>query len=60
MAFREGGYPGFGRRLLEYQQELSKQISDKVLDILYGEDAFKLHLNWQGEVYLKNHFARGE
>jgi len=36
---------------------LSKQISEEALDILYGENIFKLHLYGEGEYYLKKNFT---
>jgi hypothetical protein len=36
---------------------LSKQISEETLDILYGENIFKLYLHGEGEVYLKKYFT---
>ena len=36
---------------------LSKQISEECLDILYGENIFKLYLNGEGEVYLRKNFT---
>jgi len=36
---------------------LSKQISEEALDILYGENIFKLCLHGEGEVYLKKNFT---
>jgi hypothetical protein len=36
---------------------LSKQISDETLDVLYGENTFKICLSDCGEAYLVKHFA---
>jgi len=36
---------------------ISKQISGEALDILYGENVFKLHLNREGESYLQKNFT---
>lgn len=36
---------------------LSRQISDEALDVLYGGNIFKLHLNGEGEQYLKTNFT---
>lgn len=36
---------------------LSKQISNECLDILYGENFFKVQLNGGGEYYLKRNFT---
>ncbi|PVH68668.1 hypothetical protein DL98DRAFT_554759 [Cadophora sp. DSE1049] len=36
---------------------VSKQISEETLDILYGENTFKLHLHGEGQYYLKKNFA---
>ena len=36
---------------------LSKQISEEALDILYGDNIFKLYLHGEGEVYLKKNFT---
>jgi hypothetical protein len=36
---------------------LSKQISEEALDILYGDNVFKLRLHGQGEYYLKKNFT---
>ncbi|KFG84001.1 hypothetical protein MANI_024487 [Metarhizium anisopliae] len=38
---------------------LSRQISDEALDVLHGENIFKLHLNGDGEYYLKKNFTVG-
>jgi hypothetical protein len=38
---------------------VSKQISNEALDILYGENIFKLRLNGEGEYFLKKNFAEG-
>jgi hypothetical protein len=38
---------------------LSKQISGEALDILYGDNIFKLQLHGQGEYCLKKKFAEG-
>ena len=38
---------------------LSKQISGEALDILYGDNIFKLCLNGQGEYDLEKNFAEG-
>ena len=38
---------------------ISKQISNETLDILYGENIFKLRLHGEGEHYLKKNFAEG-
>lgn len=37
---------------------LSKQISEEALDILYGENVFKMHLNGGGEAALKDNFTK--
>lgn len=36
---------------------LSRQISGEALDVLYGENVFKLHLHGEGEYYLKKNFV---
>jgi len=36
---------------------LSKQISEETLDILYGDNVFKLSLHGEGEYYLKKNFT---
>ncbi|KAH6678669.1 hypothetical protein B0J14DRAFT_583236 [Halenospora varia] len=36
---------------------LSKQISNEALDVLYGDNIFKLSLNWDAEGYLKKKFT---
>ncbi|KAE8371760.1 hypothetical protein BDV26DRAFT_298498 [Aspergillus bertholletiae] len=36
---------------------LSKQIAEECLDILYGENIFRLCLNGKGEYYMRNNFT---
>ncbi|KAF2804523.1 uncharacterized protein BDZ99DRAFT_397596 [Mytilinidion resinicola] len=36
---------------------LSKQISEEALDVLYGDNVFKLYLHGEGESYLKKNFS---
>lgn len=36
---------------------LSRQISEEALDILYGDNIFKLYLHGEGEYYLKKNFT---
>jgi hypothetical protein len=36
---------------------LSKRISEEALDVLYGDNVFKLHLHGVGEHYLKKNFT---
>lgn len=36
---------------------LSKQISEEALDVLYGDNVFKLYLHGEGESYLKMNFS---
>jgi hypothetical protein len=36
---------------------LSKQISDEALDVLYGDNVFKLYLHGEGEYYMKKNFS---
>jgi hypothetical protein len=38
---------------------LSKQISGEALDVLYGDNIFKLHLHGRGEYFLEKNFAEG-
>lgn len=36
---------------------LSKRVSEEALDVLYGDNVFKLHLNGNDEYYLKKNFS---
>ncbi|PGH11019.1 hypothetical protein AJ80_07295 [Polytolypa hystricis UAMH7299] len=54
--------PDYGIRHRNWQNSLllvSKLISAECLDILYGENFFKIYLNFDGEHWLRNKFTEG-